>query len=194
MAFVQLKFNALVAFGQDERGVQFAGGALDTAACHLHGVAVAHDAQGLAGGAQGIENLAGYSGNFSLGKNDLVIFAVLNGLDNGVKRDRVIVARGIVAIRAGGTIGGIRSGAVDNDGDHGGSLTVGNCNGSGACAYRRDHARRTDRGNAAVGRLVGELLRCRRGGGFCGEGAGGTGLQHHIRRGHGNDLTAVGRA
>ena len=182
----------MIGLSQDEHGVQLTGGALDTAACNLHGVAITHHAQGLAGGAQRIEDITGHGRHLGLCENDLVVLAVLNGLHNGIDLDGSIVIRfGGAAVRR--IIGRRCSRTVDDDRDHGGCSAVGNGNGSSAGAHSRDHAAGADRGNVAVGGLIGELLGSGRRLDTGGQGAGGTGLEHNIGRIHSDDLTAVGR-
>ena len=190
-ALVQLKLNALLALGQHEHGIQFTGGALDVAARDLHGVAVAHHAQGLAGGAQGVEDITGHSGNFGLRKDDLVVRAVLDRLHHGIDLNGSIVLRLCSAAVRRFLRGSGRT--VDNDRDHSRSRAVGDRDGGCTGAHSCDHAAGADRGNVAVGGLKGELLRSRGRLDAGGQGAGGTGLEHNIGRIHRDDLTAVGR-
>ena len=190
-AVVQLKLQPLFALGKGDGSVDLAGGALYAFAGNVQGVAVAHHAQGLAGGAQGVQNLAGHDGHLRLVEYHLILAAVLNGLHHRVQRDGGAVVRGIGAVIAAVAAGGSLCRAVHDDRDHGSGFAVGDGNGGRTGAYRRNHARRADRGNAAVAGLEGKGLGCAGRGGLGRDGAGGTGLEHDVVGAGGDHLPAV---
>ena len=190
-AVIQLKLQPLFALGEGDGGVDLAGGTLHLLTGNVQGIAIAHHAQGFAGGAQGVQNLAGHDGNLRLGEHHLILGAVLNSLHHRVQRDSGAVVRGVRAVIAAVAAGGGICRAVHDDGDHGSSLAVGDGNGGRTGAYRRDHARGADRGNAAVAGLEGEGLGCTGRGGLGRNGAGGTGLEHDVVGVGGDHLSAV---
>ena len=177
LAAVEGEGDAILRGGKAQGCAHLRGGVLHIAARDADGVVIGLDHEGLAVQTEGIQHLAGDSGDLALCKGHFVGAVGLDGLHDGVGDDLTVAVVGAAA-----AIAGAGSIPVDDDRHRSGRRAVGDDDGGRARTHGSDDALGAHSGHLGVIGLEGEGLGGGRRGHFAGDGAAGTRFEDDIAR------------